>query len=231
MNEVLRLLERSGDQSGSISLTDVAIVLLLSFALTMVVGWVYRVTHKGVSYSQSYVHTLVILGTVVSLIMLIIGSSVARAFTLVGALSIIRFRNAMKETRDVGFVFISMAIGMAVGTRFYALALVATVVLCAIVVGLYKLNIFAKDVRERILRVQLPANLNHESALESPLREHVDEHRIIALETVRAGTLNEVVYSVVLKRDASTQSLLDSIRSKNDNHKVTLILGQQEVDI
>jgi hypothetical protein len=231
MNEVLRLLERSGDQSGSISLIDVAIVLLLSFVLTMVVGWVYRVTHRGVSYSQSYVHTLVILGTVVSLIMLIIGSSVARAFTLVGALSIIRFRNAMKETRDVGFVFISMAIGMAVGTRFYALAVVATVVLCSFVVGLYKLNIFAKDVRERILRVQLPANLNHEAAMENPLREHVDEHRIIALETVRAGTLNEVVYSVVLKRDASTQSLLDSIRLRNDNHKVTLILGQQEVDI
>jgi hypothetical protein len=108
---------------------------------------------------------------------------------------------------------------------------VATVALCAFVVGLYKLNIFAKDVRERILRVQLPASFNHEAALESPLREHVDEHRIIALETVRAGTLNEVVYSVVLKRDASTQSLLDSIRSRNDNHKVTLILGQQEVDI
>jgi len=118
-----------------------------------------------------------------------------------------------------------------VGTRFYALAVVATVVLWAFVVGLYKLNIFAKDVRERILRVQLPAGLNHEAALENPLREHVDEHRIIALETVRAGTLNEVVYSVVLKRDASTQSLLDSIRLRNDNHKVTLILGQQEVDI
>ncbi|HMI87071.1 MAG TPA: DUF4956 domain-containing protein [Polyangiaceae bacterium] len=231
MNELLRVLERSGDQSGSISLIDVAVVLLLSFALTMVIGWVYRVTHRGVSYSQSYVHTLVILGTVVSLIMLIIGSSVARAFTLVGALSIIRFRNAMKETRDVGFIFISLAIGMAVGTRFYTLAVLATVVLCGFVVGLYKLNVFAKDVRERILRVQLPANLNHESALENPLREHADEHRIIALETVRAGTLNEVVYSVVLKRNTSTQSLLDSIRSRNDNHKVTLILGQQEVDI
>jgi hypothetical protein len=231
MNELLGLLERSGDQSGSISIVDVGIVLFLSFTLTMAIGWVYRVTHRGVSYSQSYVHTLVILGTVVSLIMLIIGSSVARAFTLVGALSIIRFRNAMKETRDVGFVFISMAVGMAVGTRFYLLAVVATVVLCSFVVGLYKLNVFAKDVRERILRVQLPANLNHELALESPLRQHVDEHRIIALETVRAGTLNEVVYSVVLKRNASTQALLDSIRLQNDNHKVTLILGQQEVDI
>jgi hypothetical protein len=225
------LSQAGGDQSGNVSLFDAALVLMLSFTLTMTIGWVYRVTHRGVSYSQQYVHTLVILGTVISLIMLIIGSSVARAFTLVGAMSIIRFRNAMKETRDVGFVFMSMAVGMAVGVRFYLLAVFATVMLCVFMVGLYKFNIFAKDVRERILRVQLPYNLNHEDALAEPFRQHTDEHRIIALETVRAGTLNEVVYSIVLKQKASTQALLDSIRSRNENHKVTLILGQQEVDI
>ena len=73
------------------------------------------------------------MGTVVSLIMLIIGSNVARAFALVGALSIIRFRNAMKETRDVGFIFLVMAMGMAVGTRFYLLAIFATAALSAFV--------------------------------------------------------------------------------------------------
>jgi hypothetical protein len=230
MNELFRQLE-IGDISGNVSLVDAACVLLLSFALTLTIGWVYRTTHRGVSYSQSYVHTLVILGTVVSLIMLVIGSSIARAFTLVGALSIIRFRNAMKESRDVGFVFMAMAIGMAAGTRFYLLAVTATLILCAIILALYKLNIFSKDARERILRVQLPIQVNHESALEEPLRRHLDEHHLIALETVRAGTINEAVYSVVLKRKTSTHDLLDSIRSRNENHKVSLVLGHQEVDL
>jgi hypothetical protein len=219
------------DLSGNVNMVDATLVLLLSLTLTMTIGWVYRLTHRGVSYSQSYVHTLVILGTVISLIMLVIGSSVARAFTLVGAMSIIRFRNAMKETRDVGFVFMAMAVGMAVGVRFYLLAVYATVVLSLVVIALSRLNLFGKDVHERILRVQLPSNLNHEEALSEPFRQHTDEHRIVALETTRAGTLNEVVYSIVLKQRASTQALLDSIRSRNDNHKVTLILGQQEVDI
>jgi hypothetical protein len=231
MNDFIQQLQGSGDLSANVNLVDVSLVLTVSFVLTMTIGWVYRVTHRGVSYSQSYVHTLVILGTVVSLIMLVIGSSIARAFTLVGALSIIRFRNAMKETRDVGFVFMALAIGMAVGVRFYLLAVFSTVVICTFILGLYKFNLFSKDVRERILRVQLPVDLNHEATLAEPLNQHADEHHIIALETVRAGTLNEVVYSVVLKRKASAQSLLDAIRSRNDNHKVTLILGQQEVDI
>src|SRR5690606_18277070 len=132
MDELLKELERSGNLTTNITFIDVAIALGLSFVLCLVIAWVYRYTHKGVSYSQQYVHTLVLMGTIVSLIMLIIGSNVARAFALVGALSIIRFRNAMKETRDVGFIFMAMAIGMAIGTRFFLLGTFATFVLSAI---------------------------------------------------------------------------------------------------
>jgi uncharacterized membrane protein YhiD involved in acid resistance len=177
------------------------------------------------------VHTLVIMGTVVALIMLIIGSNIARAFALVGALSIVRFRNAMKEARDIGFVFMAMAIGMAVGTRFYLLAVFATVMLSAFVIALYKFNMFAKVVRERILRIQLPVDRDYEVAFEEPFRKYIEEERLISVETVRAGVLQEVVYSVVLKRKVSPRELLEAIRNCNDNHKVTLILGQQEIDI
>jgi hypothetical protein len=231
MDELIKELEKTGDLSGTFTLLDIALVLFLSFALSVVIAWIYRFTHRGVSYSQSYVHTLVIMGTVVSLIMLIIGSNIARAFALVGALSIIRFRSAIKEPRDVGFIFLVMAVGMAVGTRFYLLAAFATAALSAFVVALYKLDMFSKEVRERILRVQLPVDRDHEEALSEVFRKHLDEHRIISLETVRAGVLQEVVYSVVLKKRARPRDLLEDIRTRNDNHKVTLVLGQQEVDI
>jgi uncharacterized membrane protein YhiD involved in acid resistance len=231
MDELLKELEKTGDLSANLTFLDVALVLFLSFALSLIVAWVYRFTHRGISYSQSYVHTLVIMGTVVSLIMLIIGSNIARAFALVGALSIIRFRNAMKETRDVGFIFMVMAIGMAVGTRFYLLAVFATLVLSAFMIALYKFNLFAKEVRERILRIRLPIDRDHEDAFEEPFRKHLEDHRIISLETVRAGVLQEVVYSVVLKKKANPKDLLEDIRMRNDNQKVTLVLGQQEVDI
>ena len=231
MDEFLKELERFGDVTGAFSLLDIGIVLCLSFVLSLVVAAAYRYTHRGVSYSQTFVHTLVIMGTVVSLIMLIIGSNIARAFALVGALSIIRFRSAVKETRDVAFIFLAMAIGMAVGTRFYLLAVFAAVVMSAFVVVLYKFNLFAKEVRERILRIQLPVDRDHEKAFEEPLRAHLEEHRIISVETVRAGVLQEVVYSVVLKKKAKPRELLEAIRERNDNQKVTLILGQQEIDI
>jgi hypothetical protein len=101
----------------------------------------------------------------------------------------------------------------------------------AFIVALYKFNLFAKLIRERILRVQIPADLDHEAVLEEPFLKYLDEQRIISIETVRAGALNEVVYSVVMKRNTSPQALLEAIRARNGNQKATLILGQQEVDI
>jgi uncharacterized membrane protein YhiD involved in acid resistance len=206
-------------------------VLAFAFSLSMMIAWVYRFTHRGVSYSQTFAHTLVIIGTAISLIMLIIGSNIARAFAGVGALSLVRFRNAVKESRDVGFVFLAVAVGMAVGTRFYGLAAFATVVLGAFMVVLYKFNLFAKEVRERILRIQFPADRDYEAALEDPFRKLLEEHHIISVETIQAGVLQELIYSVVIKRKTQPKELLEEIRKRNDNHKVTLILGQQEIDI
>ncbi len=231
MDELLKELERSGNLTHNITLLDVASALGLSFLLSLVICWVYRYTHKGVSYSQQYVHTLVLMGTVVSLIMLIIGSNIARAFALVGALSIIRFRNAMKETRDVGFIFLVMAVGMAVGTRFYMLAIFSAFALSAMAILLARLDMFAKDITERILRVRFPADRDYERAFEEPFREHLEEHRVISVETVRGGTLQELVCSVVLKKGTTPSKLIEAIRAHNDNNKVTLVIGQQEVDL
>jgi uncharacterized membrane protein YhiD involved in acid resistance len=221
----------NGDQSILFNNTDVFSVLLLSFLLSMIIGFIYRYTHKGASYSQSYVHTLVIIGTVVALIMLIIGSNIAKAFALVGALSIVRFRNAMKETRDVAFIFMIMAIGMSVGTRFYFMGIVATIVLSGIVLFLYKFNIFAKDIQEKVLRIRISSESDYENLFYNLFNDKLQEYRLISLETVKSGTLYEVVYSVVLKKETSVQKLLEEIRKLNDNQKVTLVLGHQEVDL
>ena len=118
-----------GDFTGVFTIWDIVIVLCLSFSLSLIIGKVYQVTHKGISYSQGNVQTYVLMAVVVAVIMLVIGSNIARAFSLVGALSIVRFRNAVKESRDVGFVFWAMAVGMACGTRFYLMAVFATIVI------------------------------------------------------------------------------------------------------
>jgi hypothetical protein len=210
---------------------DVILTIILSFALSLVIAWVYRTTHRGTSYSQTFVHTLILLSMVVGIVMLIIGSNIARAFTLVGALSIVRFRNAVKETRDVGFIFFAMAIGMACGTRFYLLAIVATFVIGILIWAMVGLNLFAKELREQILKIRMPSDTPYATLFDAVFDKHLVRADLMAVETVQAGALLELVYGVELKRGASGQDLLNDVRRLNDNNKVILVTGQQEVDL
>lgn len=230
MNEFLEQLESAVDGTADIAPLDMLFVLFLSFALSLAVAALYRHTHRGALYSQSYVHTLVMMGTVVALVMLIIGSNIARAFALVGALSIIRFRNAVKETRDVGFIFMVMALGMAVGTRHYVLALLSTALLSVFMILLTRLDLFAKDGRVRILRIRVPVATDYESAFAGVFRQHLVDHRLVSLETVRAGVLQEIVYQVVLRPKTDPKELLEALRGQNENNKVMLVMGQEEVE-
>ena len=231
MDELLKQMQRFGDLTNTITLLDVAVVFALSLVLCIMVAFVYRATHRGVSYSQSFVHTLVMLGVTVAFIMLIIGSNIARAFTLVGALSIVRFRSAIKETKDLGFVFMVMAIGMACGTQFYGLAVFAALSLSCAVVLMGKLNLFAKVIRERILIVQAPHTADYEQTFSEVFRKNLDEYNLISVETVREGALHELIYSIVLKRSADPSRFLEEVRGVNENNKVSLVLGQQEIDL
>jgi len=231
MGDLIKDLERFGDLTSSFTLLDVVVVFALSFALSLMIGWVYRGTHRGVSYSQSYVQTLVIFCVVVAFIMLIIGSNIARAFTLVGALSIIRFRHAVKEPRDIAFVFMAMAIGMACGTRFYALAVFATLALSGAVVLMHRLGLFARVVRERILIVRLPSDVDYETQLAEVFREYLDEFSLISMEAVGDANFQELVYSVVLKPSSDPTRFVEAVRSVSQNSKVSLVLGQQEIDL
>jgi uncharacterized membrane protein YhiD involved in acid resistance len=230
MDEMIKEMERFKDLTSAFTLTDVALVLVLSFLLTLVLGHVYRYTHRGTSYSQSYAQTLVVMGMATALIMLIIGSNVARAFSLVGALSVIRFRNAVKETRDVGFMFLAMAMGMACGTRFYVLAVFATTVMSAVIVMMAKLDLFDKKVVERLLRVRLPAGRELEATLMPVFREHLSDHRLVAVERVPQDK-QEAVFTVVLKSKTTPEQFMAAVHAVNGNDKVVLVVGQQEVDL
>jgi len=229
--DITTLIETLQNTTETFTVADILLTTVLSFALSLVIGYVYQITYRGSSYSQAYVHTLVIMSMVVAVIMLIIGSNIARAFSLVGALSIIRFRNAMKETRDVGFIFFAMAIGMACGSRFYLVGIVSTFVISALIWGMSILNLFERDTLEQLIKIRLPGDMRHESLFAETFDRYFNRYDLIAMETVQAGTLTELVYSVQLKKSADVQNMFEEIRQLNNNNKVVMITGRQEIDL
>ena len=219
------------DLTSEFTVMDVVLVLVLSFLLSAFIGWIYQLTHRGTSYTQSFVFTLVLNGMVVALVMMIVGSNIARAFSLVGALSIIRFRNAVKETRDVGFIFFTMAVGMAIGTRFYLLGIIAATVISLVIVLMTRLNWFAREMTSQILRVQVPNDTPFDSLFDRIFLKYTSASELISMDSVQSGIMTELIYSVGLKNSAQMQDFLAEIKKLNGGNKVTLIAGYNGADL
>ena len=191
----------------------------------------YKITHRGTSYTQSYVHTLVLMGMVVSIIMLIVGSNIARAFSLVGALSIIRFRNAVKETRDVGFIFFAMAIGMATGTKFCLLAIIAAIVISLVILIMNRFGWYSREAATQLVKIQLPNDVDFATLFDDVFVKYTKVSDLISVDSIRSGMLTELIYSIGLKKASQTQSFLADIKKLNSNNKATLITGYNSTDL
>ncbi len=219
------------DLTGEFSVLDVVLAMTLSFLLSAFIGWIYKITHRGTSYTQSFVYTLVLNGMVVALVMMVVGSNIARAFSLVGALSIIRFRNAVKETRDVGFIFFTMAIGMAIGTKFYLLAVVGAVLISLIILLMTRFNWFARQVSNQILRVQVPNGIAFEHMFDAVFLKYTRDAQLISVDSAHGGMLTELTYSIGLKKEDQIEAFLSEIRNLNGNNKVSLMVGYNNTDL
>lgn len=228
MEEFLRQATAGGDTFG---LWETMIALGLSFALCLMIAYFYRQSHRGLSYSVSFVHAMIILGVTVSVIMLIIGSNIARAFTLVGALSIIRFRNPIKDSRDVAFIFVTMAIGMAVGTGFYLTAIVFTLFACFMVYALTRFGIGTTSRRERLLKVHVPADVDYDKAFGELFYQSLREHALLSVESLQEGKTLELVYSLEFKPSVDEAAFLAGLRGLTRGGKVVLLTGQESIDV
>ncbi len=216
---------------GAYSVTDVMLVLALSFLLAAAIGWMYKLTHRGASYTQGFVQTLVLIGMVVALVMLIIGSNVARAFTLVGALSIVRFRNAVKDTRDVGFIFFTLAVCMAVGTGYYLLAVLAAAFISLAVILMARFDWYAHPVLNQVLRIQAPNDAAFETLFDDAFLRYTSSSELVGVQSVQGGVLTELTFTVALKRGAKMHEFLAAIRALNGNNRVTLLTGYNGTEI
>jgi len=161
-----------------ITLGTDALRLLLSFALSIFIVNIYQWTHAKVP-QKSFTDTLMILCMLISVVMVIIGDSIARAFSLVGALSIIRFRTAIQDPRDIGFVFYALAVGMAVGAGNPSVAILATFLIGIIILCIYHWHQRFGNNNEFSLEFCLPPDQNLETVYQPIFDKHLVYERLI----------------------------------------------------
>jgi uncharacterized membrane protein YhiD involved in acid resistance len=231
MTSLLEDLQKFSDVGAAINEGQLLICLAVSVALSVIVAKVYQFSFRGVSYSPAFMQTLVICSVVITAVMLIIGSNIARAFSLVGALSIIRFRNAVKDPRDVAFIFLAMGIGMACGTGFFRIAITLTGMAVIVIVAMTLLDFGGQSTVEKMIRIQAPASKNYEHIFDDVLKRFTTAFSLISIETARMGTELELLFSVRVRKGFSTEELLEALSALNDNLRIQILGSNHTLDL
>src|SRR3954468_13788807 len=145
---------------------EILIALGLSFALQTLIAATYKRTFRGAEYSQDYVHTLLILGTVVSVMIQAVRGDKATAFGMFAVLSVIQFRRSINQSRDIGFIFLAMGAGLGVGARHYWLRIPTTVSVCAAIFLISRADLFAPVRISHLLRIRMTNDVNYDIAFQ-----------------------------------------------------------------
>lgn len=203
-------------------LPTIVVNILLSFLIGLIIATVYKNTHRSLSYSASFTFTLVLLSVSGSILMMIVGNSLARAFSLFGAFSIIRFRTAVKEARDIAFVFISLILGMAVGTNNYTIAVVSTILIMAVILFLTKKRFGFINQADYLLVLELPASQPADKLL-AVFKEKLSSHHLANLLTFDREDRVEMTYNIKLKPKVTPTGLISNLRRLKGVDKIRLV--------
>lgn len=207
-----------------------AVCVLSAAALGFLISLIYKITHKNEGFMQGYVLTLVMLPTIVSIIILLINDT-SKALGLAGAFSLVRFRSAPGDPKDIAYIFFSMAAGVGCGLGYIGYSFMFIVLLGAVMFALDAVKYGAPKTSSMTLKVTVPENLNYQGLFDKTLDEYASSWRLKRVKTVDFGTLFDLVYSIEMKNDADQKKFIDSIRTLNGNLNVTLILYKYDDQI
>lgn len=209
--------------------TDNAISIsssVLSMAAAVIIGLVIGITYmyacKKSGYNKEFIVGLVLLPAIVSVVIMLIGSNVARAFSMAGAFALVRFRSAPGNAKDIAVVFFAMASGLACGLGYITFAVIFTVVIILVLVTLSITNFADKNAGKRQLRITIPENLNYTHAFDGIFDNFLSSKELTKVKTTNMGTMFELTYIIEMNKDINEKEFIDSLRVVNGNLNITL---------
>lgn len=195
----------------------VAAALLLGAVIALVAGFRARSSH-------SFLLTLAVLPAIVAVVIMLVNGNLGAGVAVAGAFSLVRFRSMPGTAREIGMIFLAMAVGLACGMGYPTFAAIFAIVMCA-VVFLFSLLSFGqkRDFKLRkILRVTVPEDLDYGSIFDDIFAQFTRSADLLSVKTTNLGSLNRLTYEIVLKEKGTEKALIDALRCRNGNLEISL---------
>jgi uncharacterized membrane protein YhiD involved in acid resistance len=202
----------------------------LAFLIGLLISYVYKITHKGLSYSQSFMLTIVFVTFIVAMVMMVIGNNLARAFALVGALSIIRFRTVIKDTKDTAFIFLGLAAGMAAGTSTYFLAISGTLVFAVIAITLHTTNFGSFHKSELLLLFRTVAVEGNPPPYSEIINRFARVSNLLHVEPSGDAKTVKMTFDILMRKDMEPKELSLRMAEVEGVTEVVLVASKHDVD-
>jgi hypothetical protein len=214
----------AASSGGELSAQIIAARMIVAALLGLVVGCVYHASQrKPIGESFSFFITLALLTILVAMTTLVIGNSVARAFSLVGALSIVRFRTVVDDTRDTAFVIFAVVVGMAVGAGIVNVYLIGVPVVAFLSTCLSTLGRgLPIPTVERRLEIRVEGGVDSDVLLSEVFRQNLISHRLVSVSTAKQGAALDLTYSVRLLQPDSSLRFVKTLAVLEGVHSVEL---------
>lgn len=213
----------------TLSLLDVSTGIGISFLLGAYVAFIYRQVTRGATYSASILRTLTYLSMIVALVMMIISNQIARAFTLVGALAVIRFRTPVKDSKDAAFIFLALAAGMGAGVGLYAQTALGIVLIGLLIFGGHYLRFRPRGTQEALVKFTVPLgegdnSLYHEEVFQGFLREY----KLINARSLHETGKLEITFLVKHQKTTDMIEFSRALSAIPQISKVSIIVSEDE---
>lgn len=215
----------------NLSLTELStavvfINIALSFLLAIIIAIIYQRTHHGLSYSRSYVESLVMMSVLAAIAMMILGNNLVRALGILGVFTLIRFRTIIKDPKDATYLFFSLAIGMGVGTGNYAISVIGTGCLVAIILVMDRFS-FGSVVRDGFL-LTFVADSDYNS-YETIFPKFLRSYKLLQFKSRPEGE-GEYYFSISFKDGKRPQDLVNELTRDKNVKLADLITGKDATE-
>jgi uncharacterized membrane protein YhiD involved in acid resistance len=210
----------------------VAGAMVLSFLLSTLFAAVYQFTFRGFTYSRSYIHTMV-LGTMVTCMLIMsVGNNLARGMGILGTLAIIRFRTPVRDPRDAMFLFACLGVGIACGAGMSLVAVIGTLLICAVALLLHWAPFASRRDYEGLLRFTMPVrDAQAEQAAQDILKRFCASFYLLGMRDAEQGDTMEFSYQVRLLDPAYQQDLVSAFRNASGFSDPVLLLQRTTVEL
>ena len=214
--------ESIGTVSTSAVTADILMTTLISVALGILITLFYGFMNRKRGFSVEFAVTIIATCSVIGLIIAVIGTNIASAFSLAGIMSIVRFRSLQQKTSDIAFLFVAMATGLTTGLGLILPALVFVIVI-GIFLNLYSFAAGMICHETRLLKICVPESMSFSGQFDNVLKANTLTYDLKRVRLISSGSVMELSYTITMKSLAGVDKLLSDVRELNNNFNVVLM--------